>query len=281
MAAGRLLRDDPSPYLFFQLSLLWSGVYLFTFALRNQIGNWAIIAAFLGFLPLNLSLAGFLHKDPLLAACFLFSSSSMYLSYTRTKDISVVQLVLLGCTIFLGSVLRGYFYLSALPILGFMLWMFLKKRENISHPFAWATTLSLLTIILFIFLNNLMVYGLLNTEKTYKYQAIYQLDMAAIYALTGKPYAVKFLRNEFKNSDSVKNYYNKEMNRSVWEIMNIYKRSRKLDDILEMKNEWIRALSENFSVYLSHKKSIILKSFGINHESIRVYVYFNPKIYIN
>ena len=108
MGLGRFIRNDPSPYLFFQLSLFWGGIYMFTLALRNQVGQWAIIAPFIGLLPFNLSLSGYLHKTPLLTACFLFSCSWLFLSYTKNKKIGLTQVIILTL-IFFGCCCKGIF----------------------------------------------------------------------------------------------------------------------------------------------------------------------------
>ena len=266
MGLGRFIRDDPSPYLFFQLFLFWGGMYMFTLALRNQVGEWAIIGPFIGLLPFNLSLSGYLHKTPLLTACFFFSCSWLFLSYTKNKKIGLIQIIILTPILFLGSAVRGYSYPAALPILGFMVWMFIKKRSNTRYDIAWATVFSFLLVILFIGLNHILVYEVLNAKKTYKYQIIYTLDMAAINAMTGKAYASEFLKEKFKDRTAVRKFYDEKMNTEIWKIHNIYKWSSDAEDVSKKKIEWLRAVSDNFYTYIEHRKKGILKTFGITHK---------------
>ena len=269
MAVGRLIRDDPSPYLFFQLGLLWSGIYMFTLALRNQLGKWVFVAAFFGLLPFILVLSGYLHKTPLLAACFLFSSSWLYLSYTRRKRLTIIQVTGLIMIVFLGSVVREYSYISSLPILSFMIWMLLQPI-NLRHVNVWAIAFAITVVVIFVGANYYLLYGLLDTKKTYKPQVVFMFDMAALYALTGNLIGEEFLKNEFKDRDAVIKLYEKEMKRSVWKIFDIYEMTTNVEEVRRMRNEWWRAVSENPRAYLLHRMDVMLRSLGVKTNEVRV-----------
>jgi hypothetical protein len=264
MGLGHFITGDPSPYLFIQLSLLWTGIYLFSLALRNQIGNWAIIAPFIGLLPFNLSLSGYLHKTPILTACFFFSCSWLFLSYTRNKKPMFLQIAALVIIIFLGSVVRGYSYLAALPILGFMVWLIL-RNTNIRRPIVVAIVFPFIIIVLYLIANNFFVYNVLEAQhRASKIQAIYKFDMAAIYVLTGKVYGAKFLKSEYKDKDlAIKNY---KKHNGLWRILNFYEGAINPEDERKMRKEWLLAISENFKVYLQHKKQTAFKCFGLTQK---------------
>jgi hypothetical protein len=263
MGLGHFITGDPSPYLFIQLSLLWTGIYLFSLALRNQIGSWAIIAPFIGLLPFNLSLSGYLHKTPILTACFFFSCSWLFLSYTRNKKPMFIQIAALVIIIFLGSVVRGYSYLAALPILGFMVWLIV-RNTNIRRPIVLAIVFPFIIIALYMVANNFLVYNVLKAQKRPKIQVIYKFDMAAIYVLTGKVYGAKFLKREYKDKDiAIKSY---KSHNGLWRIMSFYKSAITPEDQRKMRKEWLLAISENFNAYLQHKKQTAFKCFGLTQK---------------
>lgn len=282
MGIGRFIRDDPSPYLFFQLSLFWGGIYMFFLALRNQVGKWAIIGPFIGLLPFNLSLSGYLHKTPLLTACFFFSCSWLFLTYTKNKKLGLAQVIILTPIIFLGAAVRGYSYLAALPILGFMVWIIIKKKSNTEYGILLAAGFSFLLVILFIGLNHILVYKVLNAERTYKSRIIYQIDLAAIYAMTGKVYATEVLKEEFRDWNAIRRIYNETMESDPWKISRVYQGSAYADDVTKeyinrLKSEWLRAVSENPYVYIEHRIKTILKTFGVTHKMNSAFKGFSGK----
>lgn len=143
-----------------------------------------------------------------------------------------------------------------------MVWMFIKKNTSILYDIVRVTVFSFLLVILFAGLNHILKYEVLDAKKTYKHQILYKIDMAGIYALTGKAYADEFLKDDFKDSTVVKKLYDEKMKTTIWIIHEIYKKLDNPEDVKIMQVEWLRSISENFSAYMEHRKNLLLNLWG-------------------
>lgn len=279
MGLGRLLRDDPAPYLFVQLGLNWGGAFVFILALERQIGSWALLGALLCLLPSHLSHSGYLHTTPLLTACYFFVCSWLYLVYIQRDRLGPVQFSGLAFLLFLGTVLRVYAYAAAFPIILFLSWMFLKSR-NVRRIKFGSLVLTAALICLYIALNHLLVYQVLKAEKFYKTQAVYLFDLAAIYALTGKLYAAEFVKDDLLDQAAALEMYNREAT-GLWRIMKMYRIAKDQSGLHQIQHEWWRAVSENFPVYVQHKLHSLGKCLGITAKKISVYKLFGANSRLN
>jgi hypothetical protein len=175
----------------------------------------------------------------------------------------LLQIAALVSIIFLGSVVRGYSYLAAFPILGFMVWLIL-RNTNIRRPVVLAIVFAFIIMTLYIGANNFLVYDILEARNGHKIQVIYKYDMAAIYALTGTAYGAEFLKREYKDKDvAIKSYKN---HNGLWRIIGFYKSANTPEDQKKMRKEWLLAISENFNVYLQHKIQTAFKCFGLTEK---------------
>ena len=71
MSFSRIISNDTSLLLFFQLACLWLGIYFFAVSTKNKIGKWALFSILIGYTPIILNQSGYIGKTSLQTAMFL------------------------------------------------------------------------------------------------------------------------------------------------------------------------------------------------------------------
>lgn len=258
MNASRQLRDDPAIYLFFQLLLLWGGLYFFSAALRKTVGNWALLVPLLGFTPMFLGLSGYLHKTPLQVAIFIFVFSIIYLHHSWGSRMPGMWVMALLILFFIGMPLRRFGYITAIPLLIYFQYIVF---SSVSFGALVKYFMgSFVIIVASLFMYNLITYDILNVEKRYKIQTLYKFDLAAIYALTGVNYAPGLTKKEFMRYEFARKEYEKQ--NGLWRIVDIYKRVVDPVDVAVYRNAWLKAIRNHPYVWLDHKAHSFSVSLG-------------------
>jgi hypothetical protein len=271
MLVSGFFRNDPALYLFFQLSLLWGGIYIFSLALRVQNGRWPILAVCIGFFPPIIGLSGYLQKTPLQASCFLFVFSVLYYLHVKKRKLSSFLFILLVFLLFIGTVIRDYTYLSALPILFFLFNILLKpKIKNNKKKWGIIVSSSLLMLMIFYFAHHFILYNLLEAEKKNKLYFLPRYELAGIYVHTGIRYADNLLIID--SHETARELYKK--NHGLWRIYRFYRDPQNNKELMEMMAELGRAVLQNPLAYLQHRLNAISGALGIS-PSTRTWKFLN------
>lgn len=260
MLATSFLRSDPALYLFIQLSLMWSGIFIFSMALKAQQGRWPIVAVCLGYFPPILGLSGYLQKTPFQASCFLFVFSVLYYLYAKKRRIKLVAMIPLVFLLFIATVIRDYSYLSVLPILFFF---YLVVKPEIALNVKKTAVIGcglMLVLVVFYLAHHTIVYDLLKSEKRNKHYVLPSYELAGIYVNTGIPYAKEFLIVD--DHETAKKIY--EQNHGMWRIYRFYRDPKDDEEFRAILSELFRAVLENPMPALKHRLRAISGSFGIS-----------------
>lgn len=264
MRIGLIFRNDFSPLLFLQLLLFWGGTYFFALALRKKIGNWALMAIFLGFLPFNIGLSGYLHKTPLLSACFLFVSSFLYFSLKWNIPHRWITGIVLFPFLFIGTVVRTYSYIAAIPILLlFSGYLFELRSDTNRRNKILALIIAPLILFSIIFISDkTFVYNILDAQMTPKIGVLYLYDLSAIYALTGNMYGKQFFYRHYDDHSKAKAFYKKH--RGLYKIMFMCRLPQGEIELNQLQKEWISSIINNFPAYLRHRVNAISHCLGLS-----------------
>jgi len=260
LGVSRLVTGDPSAYLALQLGLWWGGAYLFAVAWRVRVGRWALLAVLVGFTPPALSLMGYIHKTPLLTACFLFGTSWLFLVDVRRRRPGVATILVVLPVLFIGAVARGYSYPSAVPILAYGAWLGCRGRWRAASCVRRSAAFALVVTAAFVVADQGLTYRVLHARRSFKIQTVYRFDLAAIHVLTGRTYAAKYLLDRYRDPETAAAFYRQY--HGLWRIMDMYQRVDNPAALRELRREWLRAIVENPRAYLAHRGNAIARSFG-------------------
>jgi hypothetical protein len=274
MMVSRTISNDTSFLLFIQLACLWTGVYLFSLSLKNQIGRWAVLSILIAYTPIILNQLGYLGKTTLQTATFLLVFGACYYYYsTKKRPVLQVQLLLLFA-LFLGTTIRGYSYISAIPITAFFVYISIIKF-NFKAIIIKVMSLTLVILTMFFIIEKLTIYKALNVEQTYKSANFFEYDLAGIMANSGKLYSHRLLLPEFRTHEAILENYQKH--NGAWRIIEIYGKDKKRngrvyqnvfnsEDKRFLFNEWISAITDNPFSYLKHRYHAISFSLGFKNK---------------
>jgi hypothetical protein len=228
---------------------------------RAQVGRWAALALLLGFMPFNLSLMGYVHKTPLLTACFLCAASWLFATSARGRRPTPVESTVVLALAFVGAVVRGYSLAAALPIVWYWAWLAMPGGPDRRAGIRRSGALALGIILLFVVADRALVYGLLDARRSYKSQIVFRYDLAAIHAFTGRVYAGAFLRDAYRDRRAAYGYYHETY--GLWRIKDMYRRARTPEELAALRADWARAIVENPRAYLTHRWHAIALSLGL------------------
>lgn len=266
MAFSRVIANDTSILLFLQLAALWTGIYLFALSMRLQIGIWALLSILIGFSPMVVSQAGYLHKTPLQTAIFLMVFGVCYYYHTIHKHLPLYTLFFLLLALFLGTTIRVYSYISVIPILIYIAYLQFNGKDFRSTAIR-SIIFSLSILTLFGITDKILVYKVLNAKKTLKSQLLFKYDLAGIMAHSGDIYSETLLKAEYSTSEAILELYQKH--KGLWRITRIYKDGGVTQTELSyLFDEWLRAIGANPSAYFKHRWNAISRSMGIGHRKM-------------
>jgi dolichol-phosphate mannosyltransferase len=238
-----VLYESPTTLLIFHLLMLWSALYLLA---REYNNNYIFL---IGVLPFIINYSGVLWKDVGLAYSWLLA-----LSILLTVDTQKYRRLLFLIFIFYGVAVRPNALVALIPIL-----MYFYSVEY-KHKFIKSILFTVFTIVLFIFINNTIAYGALNTKKVYAGPKIVMLhDLSGISKETGHNYFPPRVSKEYNVNIIIKKYSPDDVGTILWgegdnfTFQNIDKTS--------LFHAWKNAISENPKIYLNirllHFKSLL------------------------
>jgi len=253
------LYASPVTLLIFHLLMLWSALYLLAQKYNN---NYILL---IGLLPFVVNFSGVLWKDVGLTYSYLLAFS-IFLS---VKNQSVRRKLFL-LFIFYGTVIRPNVLLALFPIL---MYFYHIEFEN---KLLKSTVLSALTIILFIMINNIIVYGIFDTQKLYAGPKIVMIhDLSGISKLTGQNYFPPKVNEKFNVPVIIKKYKPELVNSIFWGKGENF--SYEMIDKSSLFYAWKSAVLSNPQLYLNlrieHFKSLL----RIGHDNGYIIWYHNMK----
>ena len=273
MLFSRIISGDTSLLLLFQSACLWIGVYLFAVSIRYQIGSWALLSILIGYTPIILNQIGYLGKTSVQTAMFLVVFGICYYHYSTRQRPSLPTRLFLLFPLFLGTTIRSYSYISAIPIIMFFTYIAI-INDGIKHIVTKCIFITLVILIIFAITEKTIIYKVLKVERTYKSATLFEYDLAGIMAISSKLYGTRFLLPEFKNQEAILRYYTKY--KGSWRIIGIFgkdknREGRVYQNIFNKEDhnflfqEWITAIIENPLSYLKHRCQAISYTLGLSN----------------
>lgn len=270
MAFSRAVSGGTSLLLFFQLACLWTGLHLFAVSMRQQIGRWALLVIMIGYTPVMLNQSGFLGKTPLQTATFLLVFGVAYYCYETGRRPPRPVLAALLLVFFLGTVIRRYSYVSALPITMFAVFVFTRARSSrlIARSALGAVTI----LALFVVSEQIILYKVLKVERAYKSAQLFAYDLAGMMARSGRRYATRMLSPEFTSQEAIRKHFKRH--HGMWQIAAIfgrdashpYRNSSGKEDVAYLFREWRRAVVDDPLSYFKHRYHAVSYSLGFTND---------------
>lgn len=278
MAFSNRISGDTSALLVFQLAALWSGIYLYAVSLRSQIGAWALLSYLIGMSPLVLSQSGLMHKTAMQTALFMLVFGCSFFFYTIKKRPPFYILFIMLVALFIGTAIRGYTYIIAIPLTMFFAYIIIDGRIK-KFAVIKCFLMALSVLAMFSIVERILIYRVLNAERTYKSQIIFKLDLAGIIAHSGKLYGADLLREKYSNPKAILVFYEKK--KGLYKAHQIFQRTHKPlgnEELAYLFKEWVTAIVTNPYAYFKHRRNAVLRCFGI-HKNIRVYIFQTESAY--
>lgn len=278
MFFSRVTTGDTSLLLVFQLACIWFGIFLFSISIKKHIGNWSIFLILIAYFPFILNYAGFLGKTPLQTAMFLLVFGACYYYYSTDKRPPILTQIILFLALFLGTTIRTYSYVSAIPIIIFFIYVIIGKYNLRNNIFIYI--LSTLTIIILFFgVENFIIHKIIKVNKTYKIATLFEYDLAGIMTFSGSVYGERLLEPDFQDWEAIRSFYNK--NEGNWKIIGIFGKNEKMEgrvyqnifkqeDLDYLFKEWIDAIFDNPLSYITHRYQATLLALGIRTTHINI-----------
>lgn len=273
----------PQPMLFFQLFLLWGSCYILLLLFKKHYPRtiWLVFVFLCA--PFVQNFAGNIWKDVHMALSWLLAAAILLNAFYNHRKLntyeSIISMLLLayGCWVRLNA-LPGLLPLVAL-------WLMLLKKPEASYSlFGFRSIIKTVGVCVIILLTQAVITKFaIKPNKEYSIYKLFAHDISGIYVKTGENYFPDFItQHEGFDTLYLKKNYRYATFDNIWWNPDNKKILPGVDDakIKELRNSWIKAISEHPIVYFKNRTNGFLAFLRISNEG-DYYCSFYPFIHSN
>lgn len=172
--------------LIFQLSLLWTGVYLLLNSVKSKL--WYILVLLFSLAPFVQNFAAYIVKDTQMAFSWLLAVAIIFRAGSQNKKLSKIEALICFLLIAYGSWVRINALPGSIALCYLLSWIIFKNRSKyirlVSAIFCW---------VIIGAGHWYFDYNVVKAEKTWPQTKLYLHDITGIYAKTGVSLYPSFL----------------------------------------------------------------------------------------
>ena len=224
------------------LLLIVLALYLLSDAALKRGKRFFFSPMFFMFLPFISCLVFVVITDVSLAV-FLFLAFSIWYHARASGRVRTVHLILVAPLFFYAFSVRHNAPLAVIPIILLILLDFTSRKKAVAFTIVIAA--------MFYFVNDAIVYRLLNTKRSYNFQSIMAHDLMGIYAISGRNYFPQQYLSAARLDQIMPQYDDTNLDSTTW-IENSFLQTDPLI-ISSLMKAWLTAVVEQPVAYIRHR----------------------------